>query len=177
VLYFLDNAIPDQEVKSDENTFSCTLRLTFFFCPFFLMQLYELDSDPKRKEFLDDLFSFMQKRGMCKENHPFPSQKHLRMTSYRVLYHSGLSKVSPYALRSTPSSSFYVYFMSKLCSFLCLYHAEIGLWLPHSCVIINVGVLTHVHVMIGLGTAEACVPIYIYINPLHQLWKMFSNSC
>lgn len=30
------------------------------------MQLYELDSDPKRKEFLDDLFSFMQKRGVCK---------------------------------------------------------------------------------------------------------------
>lgn len=28
-------------------------------CP----QLYELDGDPKRKEFLDDLFSFMQKRG------------------------------------------------------------------------------------------------------------------
>uniref|UniRef100_A0A8C2BZW9 AT-rich interactive domain-containing protein 3 n=1 Tax=Cyprinus carpio TaxID=7962 RepID=A0A8C2BZW9_CYPCA len=26
-------------------------------------QLYELDSDPKRKEFLDNLFSFMQKRG------------------------------------------------------------------------------------------------------------------
>ncbi|XP_038556562.1 AT-rich interactive domain-containing protein 3B-like isoform X3 [Micropterus salmoides] len=26
-------------------------------------QLYELDSDPKRKEFLDDLFTFMQKRG------------------------------------------------------------------------------------------------------------------
>lgn len=27
------------------------------------MQLYELDSDPNRKEFLDDLFTFMQKRG------------------------------------------------------------------------------------------------------------------
>ncbi|EGW07902.1 Dynactin subunit 3, partial [Cricetulus griseus] len=27
-----------------------------------LPQLYELDADPKRKEFLDDLFSFMQKR-------------------------------------------------------------------------------------------------------------------
>lgn len=27
------------------------------------LQLYELDGDPKRKEFLDDLFSFMQKRG------------------------------------------------------------------------------------------------------------------
>ncbi|NXP92058.1 ARI3A protein, partial [Passerina amoena] len=26
-------------------------------------QLYELDGDPRRKEFLDDLFSFMQKRG------------------------------------------------------------------------------------------------------------------
>lgn len=30
-----------------------------------LPQLYELDADPKRKEFLDDLFSFMQKRGEC----------------------------------------------------------------------------------------------------------------
>lgn len=29
----------------------------------FSPQLYELDEDPKRKEFLDDLFSFMQKRG------------------------------------------------------------------------------------------------------------------
>ncbi|KAM6352205.1 AT-rich interactive domain-containing protein 3B isoform 3-T5 [Alca torda] len=28
-----------------------------------LKQLYELDSDPERKEFLDDLFIFMQKRG------------------------------------------------------------------------------------------------------------------
>lgn len=28
-----------------------------------LLQLYELDDDVKRKEFLDDLFSFMQKRG------------------------------------------------------------------------------------------------------------------
>uniref|UniRef100_A0A672I0I8 AT-rich interactive domain-containing protein 3 n=1 Tax=Salarias fasciatus TaxID=181472 RepID=A0A672I0I8_SALFA len=27
-------------------------------------KLYELDNDPKRKEFLDDLFTFMQKRGM-----------------------------------------------------------------------------------------------------------------
>jgi len=26
-------------------------------------QLYEISDDPKRKEFLDDLFSFMQKRG------------------------------------------------------------------------------------------------------------------
>lgn len=33
----------------------------------FPFQLYELDSDPKRKEFLDDLFTFMQKRG---EPHP-----------------------------------------------------------------------------------------------------------
>ena len=26
-------------------------------------QLYKLDTDPKRKEFLDNLFSFLQKRG------------------------------------------------------------------------------------------------------------------
>lgn len=30
----------------------------------FAFQLYELSHDPKRKEFLDDLFNFMQKRGM-----------------------------------------------------------------------------------------------------------------
>lgn len=30
---------------------------------YFLLQLYEINDDPKRKEFLDDLFSFMQKRG------------------------------------------------------------------------------------------------------------------
>lgn len=39
-----------------------------------LPQLYELDADPKRKEFLDDLFSFMQKRGECgdvRERPPF----------------------------------------------------------------------------------------------------------
>lgn len=28
-----------------------------------LFQLYEISDDPKRKEFLDDLFQFMQKRG------------------------------------------------------------------------------------------------------------------
>jgi hypothetical protein len=30
---------------------------------FFLFQLYEIDDNPKRKEFLDELFAFMQKRG------------------------------------------------------------------------------------------------------------------
>jgi hypothetical protein len=29
-------------------------------------QLYELSDEPKRKEFLDDLFAFMQKRGKCR---------------------------------------------------------------------------------------------------------------
>ena len=28
-----------------------------------LFQLYELSDEPKRREFLDDLFQFMQKRG------------------------------------------------------------------------------------------------------------------
>jgi hypothetical protein len=28
-----------------------------------LLQLYEIDDNPKRREFLDDLFAFMQKRG------------------------------------------------------------------------------------------------------------------
>jgi len=30
---------------------------------FVYLQLYDMSPDPKRKEFLDDLFSFMQKRG------------------------------------------------------------------------------------------------------------------
>ena len=29
-------------------------------------QLYEIDDNPKRKQFLDDVFSFMQKRGELK---------------------------------------------------------------------------------------------------------------
>lgn len=48
------------------------------------MQLYELDGDPRRKEFLDDLFSFMQKRGefpscaptLCPHAHPVPTLLH-----------------------------------------------------------------------------------------------------
>lgn len=35
---------------------------------FFLLQLYEINDDPKRKIFLDDLFSFMQKRGELNNN-------------------------------------------------------------------------------------------------------------
>ena len=34
-----------------------------------IFQLYELDGDPKRKEFLDDLFNFMQKRGKLGKLH------------------------------------------------------------------------------------------------------------
>ena len=40
-------------------------------------QLYELDSDPERKEFLDDLFVFMQKRGECAPYSSFQFIEHL----------------------------------------------------------------------------------------------------
>ncbi len=36
--------------------------MNFLSC-FDFFQLYELSDEPKRKEFLDDLFAFMQKRG------------------------------------------------------------------------------------------------------------------
>lgn len=36
-------------------------KVTYF--DFFLLQLYELDDNPDRKEFLDNLFTFMQQRG------------------------------------------------------------------------------------------------------------------
>lgn len=45
---------------SGQLTNECNVILIKFHFPF---QLYELDNDPKRKEFLDDLFTFMQKRG------------------------------------------------------------------------------------------------------------------
>ncbi|XP_010723275.1 AT-rich interactive domain-containing protein 3A, partial [Meleagris gallopavo] len=42
-------------------TLGCLVRCVH--CSPLVAQLYELDGDPRRKEFLDDLFSFMQKRG------------------------------------------------------------------------------------------------------------------
>lgn len=41
-------------------------KLIYFFA-FLFAQLYEINDDPKRKEFLDDLFSFMQKRGKYRQ--------------------------------------------------------------------------------------------------------------
>lgn len=40
---------------------SSSRKLTNDFQTFF--QLYEIDENPKRKDFLDELFAFMQKRG------------------------------------------------------------------------------------------------------------------
>uniref|UniRef100_A0A8C4X774 AT-rich interactive domain-containing protein 3 n=1 Tax=Erpetoichthys calabaricus TaxID=27687 RepID=A0A8C4X774_ERPCA len=41
-------------------------------------KLYELDDDPKRKEFLDDLFSFMQKRGTPGESDSYHGEAGVR---------------------------------------------------------------------------------------------------
>jgi len=38
-------------------------RMCVIYFDFFLFQLYELDENPDRKEFLDNLFTFMQQRG------------------------------------------------------------------------------------------------------------------
>uniref|UniRef100_H3B8N8 AT-rich interactive domain-containing protein 3 n=1 Tax=Latimeria chalumnae TaxID=7897 RepID=H3B8N8_LATCH len=48
-------------------------------------QLYELDSDPKRKEFLDDLFSFMQKRGTPVNRIPIMAKQVLDLYMLYVL--------------------------------------------------------------------------------------------
>lgn len=45
-------------------------------CSPLIAQLYELDGDPRRKEFLDDLFSFMQKRGEPPPCPPPPGSVH-----------------------------------------------------------------------------------------------------
>ncbi|XP_062869011.1 AT-rich interactive domain-containing protein 3A [Trichomycterus rosablanca] len=53
-------------------------------------QLYELDSDPKRKEFLDDLFSFMQKRGTPVNRIPIMAKQVLDLYMlYRLVTEKG----------------------------------------------------------------------------------------
>nr|XP_038025588.1 LOW QUALITY PROTEIN: AT-rich interactive domain-containing protein 3A-like [Anas platyrhynchos] len=53
-------------------------------------QLYELDEDPKRKEFLDDLFSFMQKRGTSVNRIPIMAKQVLDLyTLYRLVMDKG----------------------------------------------------------------------------------------
>ncbi|XP_058024094.1 AT-rich interactive domain-containing protein 3C [Ahaetulla prasina] len=53
-------------------------------------QLYELDGDPKRKEFLDDLFSFMQKRGTPVNRIPIMAKQVLDLYSlYRLVTEKG----------------------------------------------------------------------------------------
>ncbi|XP_040399272.1 AT-rich interactive domain-containing protein 3A-like [Cygnus olor] len=53
-------------------------------------QLYELDKDPKRKEFLDDLFSFMQKRGTPVNRIPIMAKQVLDLyTLYRLVTDKG----------------------------------------------------------------------------------------
>uniref|UniRef100_A0A8C5P5W6 AT-rich interactive domain-containing protein 3 n=1 Tax=Leptobrachium leishanense TaxID=445787 RepID=A0A8C5P5W6_9ANUR len=61
-------------------------------CNVFLsvLQLYELDDDPKRKEFLDDLFSFMQKRGTPVNRIPIMAKQVLDLyTLYRLVTEKG----------------------------------------------------------------------------------------
>ncbi|KAI6051364.1 AT-rich interactive domain-containing protein 3A [Marmota monax] len=48
-------------------------------------QLYELDGDPKRKEFLDDLFTFMQKRGTPVNRIPIMAKQVLDLFMLYVL--------------------------------------------------------------------------------------------
>nr|XP_034956805.1 AT-rich interactive domain-containing protein 3C [Zootoca vivipara] len=53
-------------------------------------QLYELDTDPKRKEFLDDLFGFMQKRGTPVNRIPIMAKQVLDLyTLYRLVTEKG----------------------------------------------------------------------------------------
>ncbi|XP_025023669.1 AT-rich interactive domain-containing protein 3A-like [Python bivittatus] len=54
------------------------------------IKLYELDGDPKRKEFLDDLFGFMQKRGTPVNRIPIMAKQVLDLyTLYRLVTEKG----------------------------------------------------------------------------------------
>lgn len=58
-------------------------------------QLYELDADPKRKEFLDDLFSFMQKRGTPVNRIPIMAKQVLDLF---MLYVMGMAESSSFLI-------------------------------------------------------------------------------
>ena len=64
------------------------MALTFSLLSIF--QLYELDGDPKRKEFLDDLFNFMQKRGKLGKLHTCTSMNDVLMVMWIVKSMSGI---------------------------------------------------------------------------------------
>ncbi|KAJ3593685.1 hypothetical protein NHX12_006019 [Muraenolepis orangiensis] len=55
-------------------------------------KLYELDNDPNRKEFLDDLFTFMQKRAVMNED---VSQSERRGIFQGPVSASGLAEADP----------------------------------------------------------------------------------
>uniref|UniRef100_A0A8C4WCX9 AT-rich interactive domain-containing protein 3 n=1 Tax=Gopherus evgoodei TaxID=1825980 RepID=A0A8C4WCX9_9SAUR len=56
----------------------------------FLRPLYDLDDDPKRKEFLDDLFGFMQKRGTPVNRIPIMAKQVLDLyVLYRLVTEKG----------------------------------------------------------------------------------------
>ncbi|KAI4889366.1 hypothetical protein NFI96_034055 [Prochilodus magdalenae] len=61
-----------------------------FLYPVVYLQLYELDDDEKRKEFLDDLFSFMQKRGTPVNRIPIMAKQVLDLyTLYKLVTEKG----------------------------------------------------------------------------------------
>ena len=66
-------------------TISYSLTLSYLLFSLSCLQLYELSDDTKRKDFLDDLFAFMQKRG---KNKHFLHYKHFWLLDMK------LSKIS-----------------------------------------------------------------------------------
>ena len=65
-------------------TISYSLTLSYLLFSLSCLQLYELSDDAKRKDFLDDLFAFMQKRG---KNKSFLHNKEFSAVWYWFMLH------------------------------------------------------------------------------------------
>ena len=71
-------------------TISYSLTLSYLLFSLSCLQLYELSDDTKRKDFLDDLFAFMQKRG---KNKYFLHYKHFWLLDMKFSYFTFLNSL------------------------------------------------------------------------------------
>lgn len=142
-------------MKRDESTVSRTFNL---FCPSvcFLICSSTNWTVTQRGRSSWTICSALCRREVCVKKITHTDQKQLIKT---------FPNSAPNTLTSTASSSFISprwclhVFISKRCSFLSPYHAEAGLWLPHTHVCLETWECEHMSMSwSGLETVEACVP-------------------
>lgn len=135
-----------------------------------MFQLYELNDDPKRKEFLDDLFSFMQKKGKWKDEKNWHKKNFYlaRLRNWKRLQWmiQFLSKVQINEISDKSAVNTYNLAQLRSCRDTCL-----SRWrddaLPHS------RITTWHRLCDGLAFAQVRQPITRRITPVNSIFLYF----